>query len=330
MGIGSVTSWNNMSGMQMTMAGSTDTKSKNIQNEIKNVQQQMQNLSSKEELSVNEKAKERKKLQKEISSLNTELKQHQEEFRRSQKREIMMAELQEEKEPVKGEDVKVKPQTKETASDRADEKDLSTVKQQADRQETVIIKNNDGIVTLKGSLSQDENFGIDTDKKQAGETSLNKADETKEGVPAKKETKTIDNDMDTNTGLSHKEIHAIVSADASVQRAGRQETVIARIRGGIAILKSEITQDETHDTNTDKKQAELEKLEKKEERARAFQFSVLGEANNTMRSAAKANVSGTKDTTQVNTENNAFINASRLSKEEDRTLQQKFYVSLGN
>ena len=77
--------------MQMTSADLKDHKSKNIQNEITEVQQQIQNLSSTEELSANEKADERKKLQKEKSSLDNELKQHQEELLRSQKREAMLA-----------------------------------------------------------------------------------------------------------------------------------------------------------------------------------------------------------------------------------------------
>ncbi|RAZ94063.1 hypothetical protein DK853_37090, partial [Klebsiella oxytoca] len=73
--------------------------SKSIQHEITSVQQQMQTLSSEEELSANEKADERKKLQKEISDLNTELKRHQEELGRTRKREIMLSEMQEDKKP---------------------------------------------------------------------------------------------------------------------------------------------------------------------------------------------------------------------------------------
>ena len=72
MGISSITSMNGMSGMQMTMASSTETKNKNIQKEITDAQQQMRALSSKDELSVNDKANERKTLQKKIASLNTE------------------------------------------------------------------------------------------------------------------------------------------------------------------------------------------------------------------------------------------------------------------
>lgn len=100
MGVGNITSMNSMAGLQTSMAGSTDVKSKNIQNEITDIEQQMQKVSSQEELSADEKADERKKLQKEISSLNTELERHQEEFLRSQKREVMMAKLQEDEKPT--------------------------------------------------------------------------------------------------------------------------------------------------------------------------------------------------------------------------------------
>ena len=93
MGIGSITSTNSMSVMQMTSSDLRDQKSKNIQNDITDAQQQMQKLASKEELSADEKANEKKKLQREISNLNTKLEQHQEELVRSHKIEIMLAQL---------------------------------------------------------------------------------------------------------------------------------------------------------------------------------------------------------------------------------------------
>ena len=101
MGIGSITSTNSMSVMQMTSSDLRDQKSKNIQNDITDAQQQMQKLASKEELSADEKANEKKKLQREISNLNTKLEQHQEELVRSHKREIMLAQLLEDREPAK-------------------------------------------------------------------------------------------------------------------------------------------------------------------------------------------------------------------------------------
>jgi len=320
MGIGSVTSMNSMSGMQMAKTGSTDSKSKNIQNEITDIQQQMQKLSSKEELSVNEKTAERKKLQREISNLNTELKQHQEELSKSQKREIMMAELQEDSKTEKEEKPEDKMQTKESSPDKTDGVKGNG---QESHQGTVIAKNTDGIVILKEDINRDEKPGASTEKKQTEET-----DGTKEEDIAGNDTKPINSDMDT--GLSRKKMHDIVSADSSLQQAGLQGTVITRIRGGIVILRGEMKQDERLGTDTEKKQDELEKLEKKEQRAMAFQFSVLGEANDTMKPAAKTNVSGTQNRTQESTENIAFTNAFKSSGEESRASQQRFYISLGN
>ncbi|MBD5472377.1 MAG: hypothetical protein HDR20_05615 [Lachnospiraceae bacterium] len=311
MGIGSITSTNSMSSMQTNTAASTDPKIKSIQNEIKDAKQQMQKLSSKEELSASEKADERKKLQKGISRLNTELEQHQETLRKSQKREIMLAELQEDQKLTKEEKSEDKIQPKETSLDKSDEK------QQAVRPGTVISRNSDGVVMVKEEMNPDEKRGVDTEK--------TKDDEAKEKGLDKKGTKATDNDA-ANASLSPKEIYAITSADSSVQQANRQGTIIAQTRDGIAILKGEIDQDEKRGINTDEKQTALEKMEEREQRAIAFQAAVLGEANNTMKSAVKTNVFGLKDGTQVNVENNAFVKAMNVLQEDDPT-QERFHVS---
>lgn len=311
MGIGSVTSTNSMSSMQTLKAVSTDPKIKKIENEITNAKQQMQKLSPKEELSDNEKETEREKLEKEISSLNTKLRQHQEELRKSQNKEIRMAELQEDQKLTK----------EEKSEDKADEKNLPANKQQTGSQGTVIANNNDGTVIFKGKMNQDEKRGIDTEETQA--------DETKEKGMAENEEKNRNSDAATEPSLSHKQIYAIVSADSSVQQASRQGAIIASTRDGIAILKGEINQDEKRGVDTEKKQAELEKMEKREQRAIAFQSSILGEANNTMKSAAKTNVPGTNDKTLINAKNNAFINALRVSQEDPQAAQQRFHISFG-
>lgn len=321
MGIGGVTSTNSMSNMQMNTAASTDPKIKNIETEIKDAKQQMQKLSSKEELSASEKADERKKLQKGISRLNTELEQHQEKLRKSQKREIMLAQLQEDQELTKEEKSKDKIQSKGTSSDKENETNLSADKQQAVRPGTVISRNSDGLVIIKEEMNPDEKRGLDTEK--------TKADKAKEKSLDEKEKKDTDNDSAANAGLSPKEIYAITSADSSVQLANRQGSIIAQTRDGIAILKSEISQDEKRGVNTDKKQTELEKLEEREQRAIAFQSAIFGEANNAMTSTAETNVSGIKDGTQVNVENNAFAKAMNALQEDDPAAQERFHVAFG-
>ncbi len=320
MGIGGVTSMNSGTVMKTSMADSAKPKIKNIQNEITGVQQQMQALSSEEGLSVNEKITEKKKLQKEISSLNTELKQRQEELNKSQKREIRIAELQEDIKPTKEEKTEDKMQAGSISPDREEDKNLPADSRQTDRQGAVIAKNNDGVVLLKEELNPNGKQGAET--KQA---------EEKEEITAEKEA--AGTNRDTDEELSGKELRTVVSADISVQQAERQGTVITRIRNGIAILKGEINQDEKYGTETEgRKQAELETLEKKEERAMTFQFSALGEANNAMKPAEKTNMAGTQNGMQINQpnqKNNIFANAFP-SSEESLAFQQNFHVSLGS
>lgn len=303
MGIGSITSANSMTGMQTILTVSTDPKIKNIQNEITDAKQQMQKLSSKEELPANEKANERKKLQKEISDLTAELKQYQADLQRSQKRENLSAKLQEDQNPTKEEKSENQRQAVQTLSDRSDESRQPISSQQAALQETVISSSRDGTVILKSGTDPARNRGTDTDTRMT--------DETREEAVAETDAKPIDRAVAADTGLSHKDMRAMVSADSSVQQADRQGTVIARTRDGIAILKGEMKLDELRGADTEKKQKELEKMEQKETRATAFQFSVLGEANNAMKTTAKTDGTGSMDWSRVNAGNNAFTNAMK-------------------
>ncbi|MBD5456596.1 MAG: hypothetical protein HDR23_09075 [Lachnospiraceae bacterium] len=306
MEISSVRSMNSMSNIQTLKAVSTDPGIKKIQNDIANAKQQMQKLSPKEELSDPEKETERKELKKEISSLNVKLKQHQEELRRSQQKEIRMAKQQEDQS-----------QTKE---EQADVKTLPTDNHQTLAPGTVISSNGDGTVIFKGNMNQDEKNSAGTEEKQT--------DATKEKGITEKEDKNANGDTSEESSLSPNKIYTIVSADSSMQQANRQGNIIASTKDGIAILKSEMNLDEKRGGDIEKKQAELEKMEKREERARAFQSAILGEANNTMNSAAKINVTGMNDKTQIQANNNAFINAFRVSQEETQAAGERFHISI--
>lgn len=327
MGVGSITSMNSISGMWMTTKGSVDVKSKSIENEITDLQQQMQKLSSKEELSVDEKANERKKQQREIASLNTKLQRHQKEFLRSQKKEFRMAELLSGTKPEEEKKQAFKTQTNESDEKNIDEKkankadnnieaEHSQEEMPASSRNTVIFKSTDGTVILKDERNQDERPGVNARQTQAKEE--------KEEDIAQREAKSIADNSDSR--LSHKEIYRVISADASAQQTNLRETAIARMKDNITVLKGEIHQDEIRGIDTNKKQAELEKLEKKEEQARAFQFSNLGKSNGTMNPTTQAKDSGARS----NPENNIFNHAPKLSTGESQTLQQQFYVSLGN
>lgn len=319
MGVGNITSTSSMSVMQMTTTDLKDQKSKSIQNEITDVQQQMQKLSSKEELSANEKANERKKLQKEISGLNTELKQHQEELLRSQKREQMLAKLREDADPTEKKESEDKISSNDTSSDTANPQKTSSDETQTAQPGDVITRNSDGVVILKEIVQQDKND-------EAGAEENKQTDGIQEETADRAETET-DDDTAVDSRPSGKEIHAMVSADTSLQQAGRLGTIVAKTSDGVAILKEEISQAKEQGIDTQRKQAELEKMERQEKLAMAFQFSILGEANNAMKSAAEANISA-KDNSQAEAETNAYFNALHLTQEEQAS-QQRFFVSFG-
>lgn len=60
-----------------TFPQAMDSFTKNIQHQITNAQKQLQELSSNEQLTVDEKMKKRQEIQKEITDLNQQLRQHQ-------------------------------------------------------------------------------------------------------------------------------------------------------------------------------------------------------------------------------------------------------------
>lgn len=321
MGIGSITSSNNMSVMQMTTANKPDAKSKQIQDDITEVEREIQKLSSNADLSYTEKADERKTLQKEKSSLNTKLDQRQEELLRSQKRESMLAELRENQKPKKEEDQENGLQAKEVSSDTAAETNATAAPDdsQTRPQSAVIANTDDGTVILKEEAKPNEAQGIVSEKEQAVEAKEEDVDE--------EETKAAENVTDTEIRPSSEEMRTMVSANSSAQQADRLGTIITKTEDGIAILKGEMAQDERRGVNTERKQAELEEMKKQEGRALAFQFSVLGETMNTMKTAPETNVAGTEKTTQDNTENSAYTTAIRASQEE-QAVQQQFQVSI--
>ena len=68
----------------MGMTQANDPISKNIQNQIANAQQKLQDLSSNEEMTLEDKMKKRQEIQREIASLNQQLRKHQIELKREQ------------------------------------------------------------------------------------------------------------------------------------------------------------------------------------------------------------------------------------------------------
>lgn len=63
-----------------------DSVSRNLKAKISEAERRKQELNAKQELSAEEKTKKRQELQQDLSSLNTRLKQHEEDDRRAQLR----------------------------------------------------------------------------------------------------------------------------------------------------------------------------------------------------------------------------------------------------
>ena len=284
MGVGAVTSMNTMSVTQMTSANVKDQKSKNIQNEISDVQQEIRKLSSDEALSVSEKATEKEKLQKEKSSLDTELKQHQEELLRSHKREIKLASLQEERNPENEEDAEetVAPvQAVEGSAVRTDTENLSAENRQSLQPGTVITQSSDGTVILKEVMRQPE--------KEESAVQDDPTAESVEEAAAIAATAPVDAGEDTDSANEFRptarEMQAMVSADTSTQIADRMGTLVSKTNDGIAILKGEMKQDALRGTDTERKQEELKEMQEQRTQEMAAQFSMLGDAANAMQAA---------------------------------------------
>lgn len=68
----------------MNMVRANDSVSKSIQNQIANAQKSLQELSTNKEMSAEEKMKKRQEIQKQITELNNQLRQHQIEQRKEQ------------------------------------------------------------------------------------------------------------------------------------------------------------------------------------------------------------------------------------------------------
>ena len=329
MGIGGVTSGNNsMSVMQMTPASLKDHKSKSIQNEITDVQRQIQKLSSEDELSVNEKTDERKKLQREKTSLDTELKQYQEELLRSQKREIRLAELQEKPNPEDEEtkDRKDGSQTSEAVSDTPEKESRPTDEKQPLQPGTIITQNSDGTVILKEALQPAESDGKAVENTQAeGKPTIESGASAAVEKEAQAQAEEESEDTTADTAFSDKQMQAMVSSDTSMKQADRMGTLVTKTEDGIAILKGEIKQDAYRGVDTGRKEAELNDMQKQREREMGVQFALLGEAGHMMKSTAGS--ASVQDSAQEDTGKKLQVSGLNVPQDE-QAAQERFHVAI--
>lgn len=275
MGVSGISAIGGASGVQMTSTQSVDTVSKGIQDDISEVQRQKQELSSRKDIPVEEKVKKRQELQQEISSLNAKLRQHQAEVRKEKQKELMK------------ENAKTGRTDADNEEKKSAEKKVSAVKEsEAQETETKDTKS----MNAQTKSVQAQNTSQKETKAESTTGSTTKSVEEKDVNPRDTGVKETENKAvnDKPAGISAAEMKGMVAADSWVKNSKAQETVIARIEGGVAILKGEIRQDENRGADAAPKRAELAKQEQKVQWASAASFSDLGLGSKTEKGSTQA------------------------------------------
>lgn len=125
----------------------------------------------------------------------------------------------------------------------------------------------------------------------------------------------------------------MISAEHSARQISDRGKIVAKIEGGIVVLKGEIKQDEIRGEDVEGKKAELAKQEKRAQRASSPHITVLDETRESMKKAAQAKADGTGEkvlgSTEADTRDKVLIKSVNYAKEKNQEQQQQFYVSLG-
>lgn len=273
-----------------------DSVSKGIEKEIAGVQRQMKSLSSKEELSVEEKTQKRQELQKEMSKLNTQLRQHQAEASKEQRRK-------EAQKGSAGTEKESKENNKELSGKGASAREATG--KEVTGKEAV----NQNITNTENKLS-----GRDTTGREAAKSGLQEDDSKKRAQKDEERT-------DASSRVSEEQ--AIYAAGSAIEQVKNQGAVIARIDGGIAVLKGEISQDENRGMNVDKKKEELEKQEKRAQRAADFRKSVIEEAKREMRPTQSKTGKQTegRGKSRDDTDGRVFLKGMNFSQNNQQEMQ---------
>lgn len=269
-----------------------DVISKNLKNEISDVQRQKKSLSSKEDVSVREKTQQEKELQQEINGLNVQLRQRKEEMRREQKKDELSVELwKEEEKPEESKEA----QAEETEGKIGEAEDLK---------------------------AQDLNAEEKTDKEQEFIITEKREQDSQRVVNEESEEK--------DTGMSAREMQGFAEADTAVRQANSRERVITRMEDGVVLLKGEVKQDEARGVESERKKEEIEKQEKRVEKASESMFSALGEANKSISSLTQARADGKEEkaaNAEKSSEDKVLIQAPNLSKQTEQA-EQRFFINV--
>lgn len=245
---------------QEAAAQTTDVVSKNIRDEISEVQRQKQGLSSKQEMSEAERSKKKQELQQKLNSLNTRLRQRQAEVSRKQKQADRLEELS-------ASDTSRTHRTEESGRPKTapDRKSGKNTRQGIDAEAPVTKdaapKMTDAENTERSAGKTERNTG--TSERNTGMTGHSTGKPEHGAGEIKRSTEDNRDEQLKASGIPQDKMLSIVSGEISIEQTDRREAVIARIEGGIAILKGEIRQDEMLGNDVQKKKTELKSREMK-------------------------------------------------------------------
>ena len=246
---------------QKAAAQPADVVSKNIQNEISEVQRQKQGLSSKQEMSEGERSKKKQELQQELSSLNTRLRQRQAEVSRKQKQADRLEELS-------APDTDMRTRRAEGSNTGKTAQNSKAGKNTEQSMGTEASFTKEAAEKMAGTGDAERSAG--QTKRSAGQTKRSagqirhSTEQTKRNAEKTERSSEDDRDEKPKTGgIPQDKMQAIVGGDIFREQTERREVVIARIEGGIAILKGEIRQDEMLGNDVQNKKTELKAREAK-------------------------------------------------------------------
>ncbi len=253
-----------------------DTVSKNLQNEIASVQRQKQELSSKEGMTAEEKSKKRQELQQELGSLNVQLRRRQAEARKEQRKEILEGEMRLDK--AKAPESNAAGQGGAKVNSAKPEGDSAG--KTGENNAKADVAGPDDTKANAAWASDFEAGGVKGASAKAGGTRVKDTQNqgTESTGPAVRDAENKNEKVqaadEKDTDKAGSELQSVIASRPAIDETKVKGTIIARIEGGIAILKSEIKQDEARGVDTEQKEEELAKQEEKVQRA--YQFPAAG------------------------------------------------------
>lgn len=135
-----------------------------------------------------------------------------------------------------------------------------------------------------GRDAEEKKADLEADGKQKANPNGAGGQEQKAGAAERKDPKEKEGDVKgvreeqekaREAGMSGDEVRRFVAAGAAVEQNRKQGSIIARMEGGIVILKGEIDLDEVREEDTEKKRVELKEQEERLRQAAAMQLPDL-------------------------------------------------------